>query len=67
MNPGDIFGFLQNLRNNPLGLLAQRGYNIPQNISNDPNKILQHLLTTGQITQEQYNNAYNQAMMFRKR
>lgn len=48
---------LRNLQNNPMQFLMQRNLNIPQNISNDPNQIIQHLLNTGQISQQQYNQA----------
>lgn len=58
-NINDLINMYQQLRSNPLQLLARR-FNIPQNINlNDPNAITQHLLNTGQITQEQYNNANN--------
>ena len=58
-NINDLINMYQQLRSNPLQLLARR-FNIPQNINlNDPNEITQHLLNTGQITQEQYNNANN--------
>lgn len=52
----NIIGMLNALTQNPLQFLAQRGLNIPNNI-NDPQAIIQHLLNTGQITQEQVNNA----------
>jgi hypothetical protein len=56
-NLNDLMNMYQQLRSNPMQLLARR-FNIPQNINlNDPNEITQHLLNTGQITQEQYNNA----------
>ena len=40
---------------NPLAMLSQR-FNLPQNV-NDPNKILQHLVSSGQVNQQQINNA----------
>lgn len=40
---------------NPMAMLSQR-YNIPQNL-NDPNQIIQHLLNTGQVSQQQVNQA----------
>ena len=67
MNPQDILNVLQSLKSNPMQFLLQKRLNIPQEISNDPNKILQYLLSTGQVSQEQYNAAYQQAMMFKKR
>ena len=58
-NLNDLMNMYQQLRSNPMQLLARR-FNIPQNVNlNDPNEITQHLLNTGQITQEQYNNANN--------
>ena len=44
---------VERFKQNPLGMLAQR-FNIPQGMS-DPNQILQYLLNTNQITQEQVN------------
>ena len=38
-------------KQNPLAMLSQK-YNIPQGM-NDPNQILQHLLNTNQVTQDQ--------------
>lgn len=43
------------IKQNPMAVLSQR-FNIPQNM-NDPNQIIQHLLNTGQVTQQQVNNA----------
>ena len=42
-------------RQNPMGFLGRR-YNIPQNL-NDPQEIIQHLLNSGQVSQEQVNRA----------
>ena len=43
------------IKQNPMAVLSQK-FKIPQNM-NDPNQIIQHLLNTGQVTQEQVNNA----------
>ena len=40
---------------NPMAMLSQR-YNIPQGL-NEPNQIIQHLLNTGQVSQNQVNQA----------
>lgn len=45
-------------KQNPMGILSQR-FNIPQNM-NDPNQIIQHLLNTGQVSQQQYNSIRQQ-------
>ena len=44
---------LAQFRQNPLAVLSQK-YNIPQGM-NDPNQILQHLLNTNQVSQDQVN------------
>lgn len=48
-----IMQAVQQLKANPSAILGPR-FNIPQNL-NDPNTIIQHLLNTGQIKQEQVN------------
>lgn len=52
----NILGMLNGLMNNPMQFLSQRGFNLPQNL-NDPQQIVQHLLNSGQITQDQVNQA----------
>lgn len=47
------------LRNNPASMLSSLG--IPQNIMNDPQQVIQHLMNKGNISQDQYNNAIKQA------
>ena len=66
MTPNQMFGgnfaqALQKFKANPLQMIAQRRLNVPQSMVNDPSAIIQHLLSTGQISQDQLNNAY--AMM----
>lgn len=62
----NIFGMLQQLQRNPLQMLSQK-FNIPQDLDmNDPNAIIQHLMNTGQVSQQAYNNARNMAMSFKK-
>ena len=43
------------IKQNPMAVLSQR-FNIPSEL-NDPNQIIQHLLNTGQVTQQQVNQA----------
>ena len=58
---------LQQLKANPVQFLLQRRLNLPQNISlNDPNAILNYLVSSGQISQEQINNAYQMAQQMGK-
>lgn len=44
---------LSQFKQNPIAALSQR-FNIPQNM-NDPNQILQYLLNTNQVSQDQVN------------
>ena len=54
-NVNDLMNIFQQLQSNPMQLLNQR-FNIPQNIDiSDPNAILQHLMNTGQVNQNQIN------------
>lgn len=57
---------LQQLKSNPLQFLMQRKFNIPQSIANDPNAIVNHLLQTGQVSQEAVNRAYQQMGQFKR-
>lgn len=62
----NMLGMLQQLQTNPMEMLSKR-FNIPQDVNvNDPNAIIQHLMNTGQISQQAYNNARNMAMTFKK-
>ena len=54
-NMMQVFQMYNQLKSNPVGMLSQR-FNIPQNLNN-PNDIIQHLLNTGQVSQEQVNQA----------
>ena len=49
----NFISMLNQFKQNPVAMLSRR-YNLPQNI-NDPNAILQHLLDTHQVSQEQVN------------
>lgn len=60
----NIMGMLNQLKQNPLGLLRQAGYNVPANLSN-PQQIIQHLTQTGQVNQAQLNQAQQMAQMFK--
>lgn len=61
MNPMQM---VQQLRSNPMQFIRQAGFNIPQNLS-DPNAIIQHLMNSGQVSQQRYEQARQMAMRFR--
>lgn len=62
MNPMQM---LQQLRQNPVQMLRQAGLNVPDNL-NDPNQIIQHLMNSGQISQQRYEQARQMAAQFKK-
>lgn len=49
----NLMQMYQQMRQNPMQLLRSR-FNIPP-MMNDPQQIIQHLLNSGQVTQEQFN------------
>lgn len=55
---------LQQLQANPMQVLSRR-FNLPQNL-HDPNEIIQYLANSGQVSQQQINNAYQMASKFRR-
>lgn len=63
LNAMNLLSMLPQLKANPLGMLRQYGFNVPDNIS-DPNAIIQHLMNSGQISQSQYNQARQMAQSF---
>ena len=61
-----MFTMLQQLKANPAQFLMRRRLNLPQGIpANDPQAILNHLVQTGQVSQQQINAAYQAAQRFR--
>lgn len=57
---GSVMQMLPAFKANPIGFLLKQKLNVPSEIVNDPNAILQHLLSTGQISQNQLNAAYQE-------
>lgn len=51
----NIISMFQQFMGNPSQMMQRSGLNIPQNIANDPNAIIQHLLSSGRMSQQQYN------------
>lgn len=62
MNP---FQLLQQLQQNPIQMLRQAGLNVPDNL-NSPNDIIQHLMNTGQISQQRYEQARQMVAQFKR-
>ena len=61
-----MLGQLQGFAANPMQFMMQSKMNIPQEYMNDPNKAIQHLMNTGQISQEQYDWAVKEAAKIQK-
>lgn len=61
-NP-QLLTMLQQFKSNPLQMLTQK-YNIPQGM-NDPDAILKHLLSSGQVTQQQVDAVQNMKNLFK--
>ena len=51
----NMLQMIAQFKQNPMQIVSSR-YNIPQNI-NQPQDIVQHLLNTGQVSQQQVNTA----------
>ena len=63
-NQPNMMQMLNQLKANPMQFLAKSKFNIPQNLMNDPNAIINHLVSSGQVSQQAYNRAYNMARQF---
>lgn len=50
---------LKNFMNNPSQMLSQMG--VPAEMQNNPNAIIQHLMNTGKLSQDQYAQLQQQA------
>ena len=67
MMPNQLMGMLGQLKANPMQFLMQRKLNLPQSINmNDPQAILNHLIQSGQINQQQINQAYQIMQSFKR-
>lgn len=62
----NIMGIVQNFMQNPFQFMIQRRFNIPQNLAQNPQGMVQHLLDSGQITQQQLNQARQMLPQFQQ-
>ena len=53
---------LQQLKSNPVQFVMQRRFNLPQNFQGGPQDIINHLINTGQVSQQQVNQITQQLM-----
>lgn len=63
-NAPNMMQIFQSFKANPMPFFMSRKFNIPQSMANDPNAILNHLLQTGQVSQQQVNTAYQMMQKF---
>ena len=45
----NLYAMLPQFKANPMGFILRKKMNIPNNIANNPDAILQHLVSTGQV------------------
>lgn len=56
-----MLGQFQRFIQNPIQYMLQKNLNIPPEYTNDTNGVIQYLMNTGKLTQEQYNWVKQQA------
>lgn len=62
-NPMQMMQMLNQIKQNPMQMLSQR-FNLPANMPSNPQDIVQHLLNTNQVSQEQVNRAMQMRKQF---
>ena len=62
----NIMSQLSQLRANPIQFLMNRRMNVPQELSGNPQGIIQHLLNTGQMSQDTFNKLQKQVNQMMK-
>jgi len=58
----NLMQMIPQIKQNPLAVLKQAGFNVPMGFSN-PNQIIQHLVQSGQVNQGQLDYAQRMARM----
>ena len=46
---------ISQIQSDPIGMAKQKGFNIPDELANDPKAMVQHLIMTGQISNPMLN------------
>lgn len=62
MNPMNLLQMVSQIKQNPGQILSQ--YGVPQDISNNPQAIVQHLMNNGRVSQAQFDQAIKTARGF---
>lgn len=63
----DIMQMLEMFKQNPMQILMQKGIRIPQELSNNPQSIVQYMLNNGMVSQQQVNQAMQMVKQFKTR
>lgn len=63
MNPMQLMSQIQQFRNNPAQIMSR--LNIPQNLQNNPQGAIQHLMNNGAMSQQQFNQLQSMAQRLR--
>ena len=56
-NNANMMNALKQLQSNPMQFLLSKNFNIPNNIGNNPQAIVQHLVNSGQVSPQQVQQA----------
>ena len=64
MNQPNIMALFTQFMRNPSEAIAKSRLNIPKEIQGDPNAIIQYLMSSGQMSQDNYNKSRQMANMF---
>lgn len=62
----NLLSQLNQLRRNPVQFLLSRNFNIPENMTGNPQAIVQYLLNSGQMSQQTYNRLQSQVSQIMK-
>lgn len=60
-----MFAMMKQIKENPIAALSQR-FNIPAGTPTDPQSLVEYLLSSGQITQGQLDQAKQMSSLFMK-
>lgn len=63
----NLMGLYQAFMQNPLGFFTQNKINVPKNMMNDPNAIIDYLMNSGTVNQQTYNMAQQMFRQYYKR
>ena len=61
INFNSFMNAFSGFRKNPMQEFIQNGINVPQNLQNDPRGIIQNLMDSGRMSQQQYNQLQHMA------